>query len=102
MRSTGNIQFFVCRSRIIPEPPFPSQGIAGSGNEIERLRIGGPIQCVVSYRDQCAHKHIRRELYLRNYECVYVHTDLYMKLHTELGRLWFTKIDEQENQLSIF
>ena len=34
MRSTGDIQFFVCRSRIIPEPPFPSQGIAGSGNEI--------------------------------------------------------------------
>ena len=30
-----------------------------------------------------------RELYLRNYECVYVRTDLYMKLHTELGRLWF-------------
>ena len=27
-----------------------------------------------------------RELYLRNYECVYVHTDLYIKLHTELGR----------------
>ena len=34
MRSTGDIQFFVCRSRIIPEPPIPSQGIAGSGNEI--------------------------------------------------------------------
>ena len=34
MPSTGDIQFFVCRSRIIPEPPFPSQGIAGSGNEI--------------------------------------------------------------------
>ena len=34
MRSTGDIQFLVCRSRIIPEPPFPSQGIAGSGNEI--------------------------------------------------------------------
>ena len=34
MRSTGDIQFFVCQSRIIPEPPFPSQGIAGSGNEI--------------------------------------------------------------------
>ena len=34
MRSTGDIQFFVCRSQIIPEPPFPSQGIAGSGNEI--------------------------------------------------------------------
>ena len=34
MRSTSDIQFFVCRSRIIPEPPFPSQGIAGSGNEI--------------------------------------------------------------------
>ena len=34
MRSTGDIQFFVRRSRIIPEPPFPSQGIAGSGNEI--------------------------------------------------------------------
>ena len=34
MRSTGDIQFFVCRSRIIPEPPFPPQGIAGSGNEI--------------------------------------------------------------------
>ena len=42
------------------------------------LPIGGPIQCVVSYRDHCAHKHI-------NYECVYVCTDLYMKLHTELG-----------------
>ena len=28
-----------------------------------------------------------RELYLRNYRCVYVRTDLYMKLHTELGRL---------------
>ena len=26
--------FFACRSRIIPEPPFPSQGVAGSGNEI--------------------------------------------------------------------
>ena len=38
MRSTGDIQFFVCPSRIIPEPPFPSQGIAGSGNEIVRLR----------------------------------------------------------------
>ena len=37
MRSAGDIQFFVCRSRIIPEPPFPSQGIAGSGNEIDRL-----------------------------------------------------------------
>ena len=35
MHSTGDIQFFVRRSRIIPEPPFPSQGIAGSGNEIE-------------------------------------------------------------------
>ena len=35
MRSTGDIQFFVCRSRIIPEPPFPCQRIAGSGNEIE-------------------------------------------------------------------
>ena len=34
MSRTGDIQFFVCRSRIIPEPPFPSQGIAGSGNEI--------------------------------------------------------------------
>ena len=34
MPSTGDIQFFVCRSRNIPEPPFPSQGIAGSGNEI--------------------------------------------------------------------
>ena len=32
--------------------------------------FGGPIQGVVSYRDQCAH-------------------NLYMKLHTELGRLWF-------------
>ena len=28
-----------------------------------------------------------RELYLRNYECVNVRTDLYMQLHTELGRL---------------
>ena len=37
MRSTGDIHFFVCRSRIIPEPPFPSQGIAGSGNEIDKL-----------------------------------------------------------------
>ena len=35
MHSTSDIQFFVRRSRIIPEPPFPSQGIAGSGNEIE-------------------------------------------------------------------
>ena len=35
MPSMGDIQFFVCRSRIIPEPPFPSQGIAGSGNEID-------------------------------------------------------------------
>ena len=35
MRSTGDIQFFVCRARIIPEPPFPSQGIAGSGNDID-------------------------------------------------------------------
>ena len=34
MRTTGDMQFFVCRSRIIPEPPFPSQGIAGSWNEI--------------------------------------------------------------------
>ena len=25
--------------------------------EAERLAIGSPIQCVVSYRDQCAHKH---------------------------------------------
>ena len=39
MRSTGDIQFFVCRSRIIPEPPFPSQGIAGSGNEIGNFPI---------------------------------------------------------------
>ena len=31
-----------------------------------------------------------RELYLRNYD---VRTDLYMKLHTELGRLWFDKSD---------
>ena len=38
MRSTSDIQFFVCRSRIIPEPPFPSQGIAGSGNEIGRVQ----------------------------------------------------------------
>ena len=38
MRSTGDIQFFVCRSRIIPEPPFPSQGIAGPGNEIGSVR----------------------------------------------------------------
>ena len=37
------------------------------------LTIGGPIQCVVSYT-----------------KCVYVRTDLYMKLHTELGRLWLT------------
>ena len=37
MRSTGDIQFFVCRSRIIPEPLFPSQGIAGLGNEIVTL-----------------------------------------------------------------
>ena len=34
MRSTVDIQFFVRRSRIIPEPPFPFQGIAGSGNVI--------------------------------------------------------------------
>ena len=28
--------------------------------------------------------------YLYTYmKCVYVRTDLYMKLHTELGRLWF-------------
>ena len=39
MCSTGDIQFFVCRSRIIPEPPFPSQGIAGSGNEIADMVI---------------------------------------------------------------
>ena len=38
MRSTGDIQFFVRRSRIIPEPPFPSQGIAGLGNEIVETR----------------------------------------------------------------
>ena len=38
MRTTGDIQFFVCRSRIIPEPLFPSQGIAGSGNEIGLAR----------------------------------------------------------------
>ena len=25
------------RSRIVPEPPFPSQGIAGSGNEIGKM-----------------------------------------------------------------
>ena len=39
MRSASDIQFFVCRSRIIPEaePPFPSQEIAGSGNEIANL-----------------------------------------------------------------
>ena len=46
--------------------------------------IGGPIQCVVSYRDQCAHKHISQ---FETTKCVYVRTDLYMKLHTELGRL---------------
>ena len=40
MRSTGDIQFFVCRSRIIPEPPFPSQGIAGSGNRIGAIIVG--------------------------------------------------------------
>ena len=34
VRVDHDIQFFVCRSRIIPETPFPSQGIAGSGNEI--------------------------------------------------------------------
>ena len=39
MRTAGDIQFFVCRSRIIPEPPFPSQGIAGSGNEIVFLYV---------------------------------------------------------------
>ena len=33
-----------------------------------------------------------RELYLRNYECVCVRTDLYMKLHTELGRLCFCRV----------
>ena len=43
MRSTGDIQFFVCRSRIIPEPPFPSQGIAGSGDEIDRNPFFDPI-----------------------------------------------------------
>ena len=32
-----------------------------------------------------------RELYLRNNECVYVRTDLYMKLHTELGHVCFLK-----------
>ena len=45
--------------------------------------IGGPIQCVVSYRDQCAHKHTSYIIM----KCVYVRTDLYMKLHTELGCL---------------
>ena len=25
--------------------------------------IGGPIQCVVSYRDQCAHKHTNMSLF---------------------------------------
>ena len=39
MRSTDDIQFFVCRSRIVPEPPFPSQGIAGSGNEIDICKV---------------------------------------------------------------
>ena len=44
MRSTGGIQFFVCRSRIFPEPPFPSQGIAGSGNEIgQSLESNSPL-----------------------------------------------------------
>ena len=39
MRSTGDIQFFVCRSRLIPEPPVPSQGIAGSRNEIVHIHL---------------------------------------------------------------
>ena len=56
------------------------------------LIIGGPVQRVVSYRDQCAHKHIRSFLIIfkkLHTKCVYVRTDLYMKLHTELGRRWF-------------
>ena len=37
-------------------------------SEIEEPRgiIGGPIQCVVSYRDQCAHKHTNMSLYKNN------------------------------------
>ena len=31
--------------------------------KIITLTIGGPIQCVVSYRDQCAHKHTNMSLY---------------------------------------
>ena len=41
-----------------------------------RQSIGGPIQCVVSYRDQ---------IYVNN--TLSLATDLYMKLYTELGRL---------------
>ena len=29
------------------------------------------------------------------YQCVYVRTDLYMKLHTELGRLWVDTIKRE-------
>ena len=33
-----------------------------------------------------------RELYVRTYEVCYVRTDLYMKLHTELGRLCYNLV----------
>ena len=32
-------------------------------SEHTRINIGGPIQCVVLYRDQCAHKHTNMSLY---------------------------------------
>ena len=34
MRSTGDIQFFVCRSRIIPEPPFLPKGSQARGTRL--------------------------------------------------------------------
>ena len=52
------------------------------------LTIGGPIPCVVSYRDQYAHKHTSLHKHFAT-RCVYVRTDLYVKLHSELGRLRF-------------
>ena len=52
---------------------------------LSRQTIGGPIQCVVSYRDQCAR--------------VYVRTDLYMKLHTEWAAYGQTRNVQFEHNL---
>ena len=58
MRSTGDIQFFVGRPRIIPEPPFPS--LAGSGNEIG----------FVYEFHQFNHRRPKRALHCNNY-CIF-------------------------------